>query len=216
MQINGVSSSSFASAVWAALTRTLTADPATDAVAGSVVWNHVGRSLSADPATDAGAATLVWNHGARSITADPATDAVAGNVIWGHGARSLTVDPATAAGAGAAVWNYVGGARSISSLFQSGCSVSGTASGTLAAVTVLDLRTPANKMAWTFLTYSVNTGGLGQSGIYDGVTFQPGPNVSPSTAAQSEGVGGNAVGFSFKNAGGSGTITYGYVQLLMG
>jgi len=36
-------------------------------IAGSV-WTNATRSLTADPATDAGAATLNWTHAARSLT----------------------------------------------------------------------------------------------------------------------------------------------------
>jgi hypothetical protein len=56
--------------VWTAATRTLTADPATDAGAATLVWTHAARTLTVDPATDAGAATLVWTHATRTLTDD--------------------------------------------------------------------------------------------------------------------------------------------------
>lgn len=49
MQINSFTSTGIASSVWANVTRTLTADPATDAGAATFVWTHAARTLTADP-----------------------------------------------------------------------------------------------------------------------------------------------------------------------
>ena len=37
------------------------------------VWNAATRTLTADPATDAGASTLVWTHAARTLTTEVTT-----------------------------------------------------------------------------------------------------------------------------------------------
>lgn len=92
MNIGNITTAGLSSAVWTAATRTLTADPFTDAVGGAAVWTHAARTLTADPATDAGAATLVWTHATRTLTADPATDAGAATLVWTHATRTLT-DP---------------------------------------------------------------------------------------------------------------------------
>ncbi len=51
MNINSFTASSIASSVWAAATRTITADPATSAGAATLVWALATRTLTANPAT---------------------------------------------------------------------------------------------------------------------------------------------------------------------
>jgi hypothetical protein len=51
MNINSFSASGIATNVWGNATRTLTADPATDAGAATLVWTHASRTLSANPVT---------------------------------------------------------------------------------------------------------------------------------------------------------------------
>ena len=111
MFIGNVTAGQISTLVWTATSRTLTADPATDAGAATLVWGHSSRTLTADPATDAGAATLVWGHSSRTLTADPATDAGAAALVWGHSSRTLTADPATNAGAAALVWGRATGSE---------------------------------------------------------------------------------------------------------
>jgi hypothetical protein len=79
MNINTLSVSSIAGSVWSNPTRTLTADPATDAGSATLAWTHATRTLTADPATDAGAATLVWTHSPRTLSANPVTNTAFGS-----------------------------------------------------------------------------------------------------------------------------------------
>lgn len=60
MQINNLPASSFANAVWAAATRNLTSP--------SGVWSEGTRTITADPATTAVAGAAVWATAARTLT----------------------------------------------------------------------------------------------------------------------------------------------------
>lgn len=79
MFITSFSPTNIASNVWANITRTLTADPATDAGSATLNWTHAARSITVDPATDAGSATLNWTHATRSLTS-----------VWGGAMTTLT------------------------------------------------------------------------------------------------------------------------------
>jgi hypothetical protein len=68
MFVISLSPANVAGATWANATRTLTADPATDAGSATLNWTHATRTITADPATDAGAATLVWTHTGRTLS----------------------------------------------------------------------------------------------------------------------------------------------------
>ena len=90
MFIGNVTATQVSTQVWTAASRTLTADPATDAGAATLVWTHATRTLTADPYTDAGGATIDWTHATRTLTADPYTDAGGATIDWTHATRTLT------------------------------------------------------------------------------------------------------------------------------
>jgi len=54
----------------------------------ATVWAQASRSLTADPATDAGCATLVWNHATKPVTSIAAAyTEVTGRPSVGAGAK---------------------------------------------------------------------------------------------------------------------------------
>lgn len=93
MRINSITTTGVASAVWANVTRTLTADPATDAGAATLVWAHAARGLTTlNPA----ASTTDANQ--QSLAAGVAIDLIA---TAGH-MRLITALIGTPNAAGAA------------------------------------------------------------------------------------------------------------------
>lgn len=78
MQLNSLSTVGIATQVWAQATRTLTADPATDAGAATLVWGHATRQLTS---LSTGVLALVHNTGVTI----PASSVIDMRPVAGHG-----------------------------------------------------------------------------------------------------------------------------------
>jgi hypothetical protein len=171
----------------------------TAALVASIVWSAATRTLTADPATDAGAATFVWTHATRTLTADPFTDATGGVAVWTHATRTLTADPATDAGAATLVWAH--STRTITG-FGAALTQSSVSFSSLANNGTIDLRAPGSTAI--DVTVAVAAAVNMVVNLFDGTStlILAGNNVAGSTGFSSVG-GTSSVGLQIKNTNGS-------------